>query len=57
MTAVFIVGVVRAVQFHSKSRRRIPLQRYRVADWREYDAALRDSRSLKVWFTEEALAG
>jgi hypothetical protein len=28
-----------------------------VANWREYDAALRNRGSLTIWFTEEALAG
>jgi hypothetical protein len=44
-------------KFHSKGRRHIPRQRYRVTNWREYDAALRDRGSLTIWFTEEALAG
>lgn len=37
-------------------RHRIPKQRYRVTNWAEYDAALRQRGSLTVWFTEEAIA-
>jgi hypothetical protein len=37
-------------------RHRIPKQRYRVANWAEYDAALRQRGSLTVWFSEEAIA-
>jgi hypothetical protein len=44
-------------KFHGKGRRHIPRQRYRVTNWREYDAALRCRGSLTIWFTEEALAG
>ncbi len=42
---------------HSKGRRHIPRQRHRVTNWREYDASLRNRRSLTVWFTREAIAG
>ena len=34
----------------------IPRQRHRVANWPEYDAALRQRGSLTVWFTEAAIA-
>ncbi len=44
-------------KFHSKGRRHIPRQRHRVTNWREYDASLRNRRSLTVWFTREAIAG
>src|SRR5947209_14385582 len=37
-------------------RHRIPKQRRRVANWAEYDAALRQRGSLTVWFTEAAIA-
>ncbi|CAA9283552.1 MAG: Mobile element protein [uncultured Craurococcus sp.] len=37
-------------------RHRIPKQRYRVTNWAEYDAALRQRGSLTVWFSEEAVA-
>ena len=36
-------------------RRRIPKQK-KVTNWREYDASLRQSGSLTVWFTDEAIA-
>src|SRR3954452_8981164 len=37
-------------------RHRIPRQRHKVANWREYDASLRQRGSLTVWFTAEAVA-
>jgi hypothetical protein len=37
-------------------RDRIPRQRYRVTNWAEYDAGLRQRGSLTVWFSEEAIA-
>jgi heme-degrading monooxygenase HmoA len=37
-------------------RHRIPKQRYRVTNWSEYDAALRQRGSLTVWFSDEAIA-
>src|ERR671929_990157 len=37
-------------------RHRIPKQRRRITNWREYDAALRQRGSLTVWFTEAAIA-
>ncbi len=37
-------------------RRHIPKQRYRVTNWAEYDAALRQRGSLMVWFSEAAVA-
>ena len=37
-------------------RHRIPRQRFRVTNWREYDASLRGRGSLTVWFTAEAIA-
>ena len=37
-------------------RHRIPKQRYRVTNWAEYDASLRQRGSLTVWFTTEAIA-
>jgi Transposase DDE domain len=36
-------------------RHRIPRQRYRVTNWAEYDAALRQRGSLTVWFTDAAI--
>src|SRR3954466_9163120 len=37
-------------------RHHIPKQKHKVANWAEYDAALRQRGSLTVWFTEEAVA-
>ncbi|WP_201863430.1 IS5 family transposase [Microvirga soli] len=37
-------------------RHRIPKQRYRVTNWAEYDAVLRQRGSLTVWFSAEAIA-
>ena len=37
-------------------RHKIPKARYRIANWRAYDAALRDRGDLTVWVTPEALA-
>ena len=41
---------------HAEHSHRIPKPRYRVPNWREYDAALRRRGSLTVWFTDEAVA-
>jgi hypothetical protein len=38
-------------------RHRIPRQRHRVTNWRDYDASLRQRGSLTVWFTDEAVEG
>src|SRR3982751_5856565 len=47
-----------AVPFKLNQDRRhhIPRQRHKVANWREYDASLRQRGSLTVWFTDEAVA-
>ncbi len=58
MFSVLITGTsVVPFKFHSKGRLRIPRQKHRVTNWRDYDAALRSRGSLTIWFTEEALAG
>jgi IS5 family transposase len=44
-------------KLHSKGRRHVPRQRHRVANWREYDASLRNRGSLTIWFTSDAVAG
>ena len=36
-------------------RHRIPRQKRKVTNWREYDASLRQRGSLTVWFTAEAV--
>ncbi len=38
-------------------RRRIPKQKHKVTNWREYDASLRQRGSLTVWFTDDAIQG
>ncbi len=43
------------LKFHSRGRRHIPRQKYRVTNWRDYDA-LRNRGSLTIWFTEDAIA-
>jgi hypothetical protein len=47
-----------AVPFKANAARRhhIPKQRYRVTNWAEYDAALRQRGTLTIRFTEEAIA-
>jgi hypothetical protein len=49
---------ISTVPFKSNAARRhhIPKQRYRVTNWSEYDAALRQQGSLTVWFSDEAIA-
>ncbi len=37
-------------------RHRIPRQRFKLTNWREYDASLRGRGSLTAWFTDEAIA-
>jgi Transposase DDE domain len=34
----------------------IPKRHYRITNWPDYDAALRRRGSLKLWFTDEAIA-
>ena len=41
---------------NAAGRHHIPKQRHRVANWAEYDAALRQRGSLTVWFTDAAIA-
>ena len=43
-------------KLHAEHRHHIPKPRYRVTNWPDYDAALRQRGSLVVWFTEEAIA-
>jgi hypothetical protein len=37
-------------------RHHVPKQRYRVTNWAEYDASLRQRGSLTVWFSAKAIA-
>ena len=41
---------------NEKRRHRIPKARYRVQNWRDYDAALRRRGDLTVWVTAAAMA-
>jgi hypothetical protein len=50
-------GPIMPFKLHSKGRRHVPRQRHRVANWREYDATLRNRGSLTIWFTPDAIAG
>ena len=43
-------------KLHAEHRHHIAKPRYRVTNWPDYDAALRQRGSLTVWFTEEAIA-
>lgn len=43
---------------HNAARRhRIPLQRFRVKTWREYDSGLRQRGSITFWISDTAIAG
>jgi len=46
------------VPFKANADRRhhIPKQKFKVTNWRDYDASLRQRGSLTVWVTEEAIA-
>lgn len=37
-------------------RHHIPRQKFRITNWREYEVGLRNRGSLKVWFSNEAIA-
>jgi hypothetical protein len=41
---------------HADRRHRIPRSRYKVTNWRDYEAGLRPRGSLTIWFTGEAIA-
>src|ERR1700733_5959430 len=43
-------------KYHAEHRHRVPKARYRVTNWAEYDASLRQRGSLTLWFTDEAIA-
>src|SRR6202034_991424 len=42
-------------KYHAEPRHRVPKARYRVTNWAEYDASLRQRGSLTIWFTDEAI--
>jgi hypothetical protein len=43
-------------KYNADRRHRIPKARYKVTNWRDYEAGLRKRGSLTIWFTEEAIA-
>ena len=43
-------------KYNADCRHRIPKTRYKVTNWRDYEAGLRQRGSLTIWFTEEAIA-
>jgi hypothetical protein len=43
-------------KYNADRRHRIPKTRYKVMNWRDYEAGLRKRGSLTIWFTEEAIA-
>src|SRR5690349_22086324 len=43
-------------KYNADRRHRIPKARYKVMNWRDYEAGLRQRGSLTIWFTEEAIA-
>jgi hypothetical protein len=43
-------------KLNADRRHHIPKQRFKVTNWRDYDASLRQRGSLTVWVTEEAIA-
>ena len=42
-------------KYHAEHRHRVPKARYRVTNWAEYDASMRQRGSLTIWFTDEAI--
>ena len=42
-------------KLNADRRRHIPKQTFKVTNWRDYDASLRQRGSLTVWFTDEAI--
>src|SRR3954471_20015740 len=42
-------------KYHAERRHHIPKVRYRVRNWREYEAGLRGRGSLTIWVTQEAV--
>jgi hypothetical protein len=43
-------------KYNADRRHRIPRTRYKVTNWRDYEAGLRKRGSLTIWFSEEAIA-
>ncbi len=43
-------------KYNANRRHHIPRARYKVTNWRDYEAGLRQRGSLTIWFSEEAVA-
>lgn len=43
-------------KYNADRRHRIPKTRYKVTNWKAYEAGLRQRGSLTIWFTDEAIA-
>jgi len=43
-------------KYNADRRHRIPKTRYKVTNWKAYEAGLRQRGSLTIWFTDEAVA-
>ena len=43
-------------KYNADRRHHIPRARYKVTNWKAYEAGLRQRGSLTVWFSEEAVA-
>ena len=43
-------------KYNADRRHRIPKTRYKVMNWRDYEAGLRQRGSLTIGFTNEAIA-
>ena len=43
-------------KYNADRRHHIPRARYKVTNWRDYEAGLRKRGSLTIWFTDEAIA-
>ena len=43
-------------KYNADRRHRIPKARYKVMNWRAYEAGLRKRGSLTIWLSEEAVA-
>jgi hypothetical protein len=43
-------------KYNADRHHRIPKTRYKVTNWKAYEAGLRQRGSLTIWFTDEAIA-
>src|SRR6188508_3180159 len=43
-------------KYNADRRHHIPRARYKVTNWKAYEAGLRQRGSLTIWFSEEAIA-